>query len=130
MKIVLFALLAVVLASCAGESDVIVGNRTTMEVEKVFNAGQVVKGEMVRAEFIVKNTGDYPLIIADVKASCTCTISEFPKDPIQPGKTGKVIGNVDTDRINSPKVDKAITILANTTPSKTELKIKATIINK
>lgn len=130
MKTVLIALVTVVLFACSGEEDVIVGNRTSISVEKVFNAGEVVKGEMVRAEFIVKNTGDYPLIIADVSTSCSCTVSDYTKDPIQPGKTGKVIGNVDTDRVSGAKVDKAITILANTTPSKTELKIKATIVNK
>jgi len=130
MKIVLFALLTTVLIACGGEENVIVGNRTTLEVEKVYNAGEVVKGEMVRAEFIVKNTGDYPLVIADVSTSCSCTVSDYPKDPIQPGKTGKVIGNVDTDRVSGARVDKAITILANTRPSKTELKIKATIVNK
>lgn len=130
MKIALLALLTTVLFACGGEEDVIVGNRTTMEVTKVYNAGEVVKGEMVRAEFIVKNTGEFPLIIADVSTSCSCTVSDYPKDPIQPGKTGKVIGNVDTDRVSGAKVDKAITILANTKPSKTELKIKATIVNK
>jgi hypothetical protein len=130
MKIVLFALLSVVLASCQGETDVIVGNRTSMEVEKVFNAGKVQKGELIRAEFIVKNTGEYPLIIADVSTSCSCTVSDYPKDPILPGETGKVIGNVDTERVSGARVDKAITILANTKPSKTELKIKGTIVNK
>ncbi len=130
MKIVVLALLTTFLFACAGEEDVIVGNRTSMEVKKVYNAGEVVKGEMIRAEFIVKNTGDYPLVIADVSTSCSCTVSEYTKEPIQPGETGKVIGNVDTDRVTGSRVDKAVTILANTKPSKTELKIKATIVNK
>ncbi|QDP84893.1 DUF1573 domain-containing protein [Chryseobacterium sp. SNU WT5] len=37
--------------------------------------------------FTVKNTGDKPLIISKVQASCGCTTPEWSQDPIMPGKT-------------------------------------------
>lgn len=127
----IFAFLAFFAAACSGNEEVVVGERTTMDVStKVFDAGEVVKGELISAEFVVKNTGDNPLIIADVSTSCSCTVGDYPKDPIQPGETGKVTATVDTDRIGGAKVDKAVTILANTKPSKTELKIKGKIVKK
>jgi len=43
----------------------------------------------VRAfEFV--NTGDAPLIITNVQSTCGCTIPTKPKEPIMPGKTGKI----------------------------------------
>ena len=34
--------------------------------------------------FTVTNTGDKPLILSNVKASCGCTTPEFSQDPIMP----------------------------------------------
>lgn len=40
--------------------------------------------------FTVKNTGDKPLVISNVKPSCGCTTPEFSTDPIMPGKSAKI----------------------------------------
>ena len=40
--------------------------------------------------FEFKNTGDAPLIIADVQSTCGCTIPTKPTEPIMPGKMGKI----------------------------------------
>ncbi|ASW76123.1 hypothetical protein IQ37_05970 [Chryseobacterium piperi] len=40
--------------------------------------------------FTVTNTGDKPLVIANVKPSCGCTTPEFSTDPIMPGKSAKI----------------------------------------
>lgn len=44
----------------------------------------------VSTEFEIVNTGNKPLIIVDVTTSCGCTSREYPKRPIQPGKSGKI----------------------------------------
>lgn len=41
--------------------------------------------------FIVKNTGDRPLIIFSVTKPCGCTKPTFSKKPIMPNKTGTVV---------------------------------------
>lgn len=35
-------------------------------------------------DFLIKNTGDKPLIISKVQASCGCTTPEWSQDPIMP----------------------------------------------
>ncbi|MBD5367508.1 MAG: DUF1573 domain-containing protein [Bacteroides sp.] len=47
-------------------------------------------GGPVSCEFEFTNTGDEPLVIISANASCGCTRPEYPKKPVQPGKTGKI----------------------------------------
>lgn len=46
------------------------------------------RGGQVYCDFNFTNTGDKPLVIISAKTSCGCTASEYPKEPIAPGKTG------------------------------------------
>ncbi len=131
IKSVFFLFAAIILlGSCssspsAGE----IGQYTTMEVEKRFDAGTVAKGEVVQATFTLKNTGEYPLIIADVKEACSCTVSEYPEEPIAPGESGTLSASVNTDRTGKGIISKPITITANTKPSTTEVMITAKVID-
>ena len=86
---ILFA--GLVLVSCNGKQDVEVGQKTTMEVNLLYDAGNVIKGEVINAKFKVKNTGDYPLVFGEVRPSCSCTVADKPSAPIQPGESTKII---------------------------------------
>lgn len=113
------------LFACNQEQKVEVGQKTTMEITPEFNAGTVVKGEIIKAHFKVENTGDYPLVFGEVRGSCSCTVAEKPEDPIQPGETGEIIAEVNTENLNSRVINKSVTIMANTEPSLTVVNIKA-----
>lgn len=130
MKYILFLGVCFLLGatSCTTDMDVSPGTRTTMDVEPEFDAGEVVKGEFITAKFKVTNTGDYPLVIADVKASCTCTVAQKPEEPIAPGESGVIIAQVDTDKTGVGTVIKSLNIVANADPSITVVKIKATVL--
>lgn len=67
MKKIFFALTSIVLLGCNSKDNLEMGQKTTLEVNKVFNGGKVLLGEEVEAVFNVKNTGNYPLIISEVK---------------------------------------------------------------
>ncbi|MDP2454416.1 MULTISPECIES: DUF1573 domain-containing protein [unclassified Kaistella] len=56
----------------------------------VFDYGTVKVGADGHRVFTVKNTGDKPLIISKVQASCGCTTPEWSQDPIMPGKTAQI----------------------------------------
>lgn len=52
--------------------------------------GEIKQGKAVSVEFSFTNTGDEPLLIADVVPSCGCTASDYSKEPIAPGKSSTI----------------------------------------
>ncbi len=56
----------------------------------VLDYGTIKPGSDGNRVFTVKNTGDKPLIISNVKPSCGCTTPDWSKEPILPGKTGQI----------------------------------------
>lgn len=59
--------------------------------ELVYNFGTIAEADGLASHvFTVKNSGDAPLVITRVTASCGCTRPEWTKSPIAPGKSGKV----------------------------------------
>ena len=55
-----------------------------------YDYGTIKPGAEGTRFFTVKNTGDKPLILSNVKPACGCTTPEFSQDPIMPGKTAKI----------------------------------------
>lgn len=59
--------------------------------ELIYNFGTIGEADGLASHvFTIKNTGDGPLVITRVTASCGCTQPEWSKEPIAPGKTGEV----------------------------------------
>jgi hypothetical protein len=121
MKKLFFTLTSIVLLGCNSKDNLEIGQKTTLEVNKVFNGGKVLLGEEVEAVFNVKNTGNYPLIISEVKGSCSCTVAEYPEEPIEPGGT---------DNAAEGLLTKEVRMIANTEPSLTIMQIKANVTRK
>lgn len=48
--------------------------------------GSIKEGDVVSFDFKFRNAGKAPLIITQASASCGCTVPEYSKDPITPGK--------------------------------------------
>lgn len=120
--------LTVLLMGCGADTDLQVGERTTMEVKPVYNAGKVVLGEVVEAKFTVKNTGEHPLILGEVTPSCGCTVPDWTKDPIPPGESGYIKATINTKGFGYGPLTKRVTVTSNTTPATTPLEIKLNIV--
>lgn len=116
--------------SCESETDVTVGNRTTMEVEPVYDAGEVIQGEFITAKIKLKNTGSFPLVIASASAGCSCTVASKPEEPILPGQTGVIIAQVDTDKTGIGAISKSLNIVSNAQNPTTVVVIKAKVLRK
>ena len=59
--------------------------------ELTYNFGTIAEADGLASHtFEIKNTGDGPLVITRVTASCGCTQPEWTKEPVAPGKTGNV----------------------------------------
>lgn len=89
--------------------------------------GDVIQGEKVTYNFIFHNTGGSDLLISKVSTSCGCTVGKYPKELIKPGEGGEVEVTFDTNRRKGIQ-NKTITVLANTEPNKTLLRIKANVV--
>lgn len=59
------------------------------ETETV-NLGKLKKDNPSTAVFTVTNISNEPLIIEQANPTCGCTISDYTKEPIAPGKTGTI----------------------------------------
>ena len=88
--------------------------------------GTILQGEVVTYSFHFTNTGNVPLLISDVKTTCGCTIAEFPREPIQPGKDGFIKGTYDSKGHHDFQ-SRNITVIANTMPAQTVLRMKGTV---
>ena len=98
---------------------------TTMQfAETEFDFGKIKQGDSPEHIFKFTNTGNEPLIIADAKGSCGCTVPTYPKEPVAPGATGEILVKFNSAG-KSNNQQKTVTLTANTNPLTTVLTIKA-----
>jgi len=107
-------------------SESLVPAMTFEKVEHDF--GTINEGDKVETTFNFTNTGDAPLIITQIRASCGCTIpSGWKRAPILPGEKGQFL--VKFNSKNKPNAQhKRITITCNTAKKREHVKIKAQVI--
>lgn len=71
------------------ESDT--GHRAVLEfAEDSHDFGIVKEGKKVTHEYVFTNTGEAPLIVLQVTASCGCTTPEYSRKPVAPGEKGRI----------------------------------------
>ena len=97
--------------------------------EKLHDFGTIKDGDVVEHVFSFVNEGEAPLIISDAKATCGCTVPEWPRTPIAVGETGEI--KVRFNSKNKPGVqNKTVTLTANTWPTTTRVQIKANVVKE
>lgn len=97
------------------------------ETEYLF--GEVDAGKVIKRDFAFTNTGAVPLLIADVRSTCGCTVADYPEEPILPGGKGVIEVEFDTKH-KYGRQRKPVTIIANTYPSMTTIYVDGTVINE
>jgi hypothetical protein len=90
------------------------------------NFGDILENQKVETTYEFTNTGKVDLLINDCRASCGCTVPNWPKTPIKPGASG-VIKVVFDSAGKSGENNKIVTVLANIKEGSIELKFKATV---
>lgn len=76
--------------------------------------------------FTFTNTGTEPLIIENATGSCGCTVPNYPKAPIPPGGTGEIEVEYKPGKQENAQT-KTVTVVANTEPKETTLRITANV---
>lgn len=94
--------------------------------EESFDFGMVQEGDQAQHEFKFKNTGETPIVITNVRASCGCTTPHWTKEPIPPGGEGTIKASYNSK--GRPGVfNKSITITSNAVESRKVLFIKGVV---
>lgn len=78
--------------------------------------------------FTFTNRGRSPIIIADIKSSCGCTVPKYSKKPVMPGETSTIEVKYSTKRVGA--FSKTITINSNAFESRKALKIKGNVVKE
>jgi hypothetical protein len=93
--------------------------------ETSFDFGEIAYGGNGTHEFLFRNGGTEAFTITNVRSSCGCTIPEWPKEPINPGTSGKILVNYDTKR--EGVFSKTITVYSSASENPIILTIKGEV---
>jgi len=88
MKKILFSLFAVAVTTFSF-AQTKVGDVAQFKSETI-DLGKMKVNNPTTATFVVKNIGKTPLIIEAANPTCGCTIGDYTKAPIAPGKSGQI----------------------------------------
>jgi hypothetical protein len=85
------------------------------------------KDGVVSCVFTFTNVGEAPLVINQAVASCGCTIPDWPKKPIMPGKKGEIKVTYNGKGKFPGHFKKTITVRTNGVTEMTRLYIEGTM---
>lgn len=88
--------------------------------------GNVEQNKPVNIEFEFTNTGDSPVIISSVQASCGCTATNYSKTPVMPGESTKISATFNAAVKGAFK--KTITVITNAEEAPKTLIFNGTVI--
>ena len=93
-------------------SAMLFAQKTAADVAKfaseTIDMGKIKQGVPATATFVVTNVGTEPLIIEQANATCGCTVGDYTKPPIAPGKTGTITATFNAAAANH--FDKHLTV--------------------
>jgi uncharacterized protein DUF1573 len=125
-QLLIILILVTILAGCkdaSGNKDAVAPQAaggaalTTIEwKEPKRDLGRINEGQKLQINFELKNTGTAPLVLESVVPGCGCTVAEFPREPIAPGKEAVITASFDSQGREGQQ-HKEITVTANTKES-------------
>lgn len=90
--------------------------------------GQIEWKRPVTVEYTITNTGDKPLVLTNVTTSCACSVADWTKEPIAPGKKGTVKATFDAKALGH--FDKSVGIYSNAEPRLVYLKFDGEVVRE
>ena len=94
--------------------------------EETHDFGELPEGPDAHYKFVFKNVGKEPLIIQNASGSCGCTVPDWPKQPVLPGKTSEINVTYHTQGRVGPFM-KDVYIQSNAGADRYTLHIKGTV---
>lgn len=97
-------------------------------IDSLLDLGIIAEGNAQEITFPFYNTGEAPLVLADVSTSCGCTVANnWPKTAIAPGQGSEITVRFDSQGWPGEN-RKEIFVVSNATPSTTTLIITADVM--
>ncbi len=91
--------------------------------------GTITEGDTIIHVYKFKNTGNMPLILSSVSASCGCTTPSYSDKPVQPGEQGFIQVKFNS-KGKEGKLSKTVTAIANTVPAENTFAFKIEVLKK
>ena len=96
--------------------------------EKLIDYGEIEFDSDGKRTFKFTNIGNAPLVFNRISSSCGCTVPEWSREPVMPGKTTKIKVRYDTKRVGP--INKSVTLTSNATNEPTMvLRIKGNVLS-
>lgn len=90
--------------------------------------GKIPQGKPVVANFTFTNTSMVPLIINSVSTSCGCTVADYPKEPVLPGKTAVISATFNAAAAGP--FQKSVLVSTNATEGRSTLILKGEVVTQ
>jgi hypothetical protein len=134
MKKLLFSLTALVFSSALFAQTEVAATaqkKTAADVAKFesesIDLGKIKQDNATTATFTVTNIGKEPLIIEQANPTCGCTISDYTKEPIAPGKSGTIKATYNAK--NTAPFEKHLTVKFAGVDEVKSITIKGEVLN-
>ncbi len=95
--------------------------------ENEHNFSKLKKDKEALTYFVYKNTGDYPLIISDIRSTCGCTIPIWSKKELASKQKDSILVSYDSKQAG--KFLKSIYIVSNSKTSPDVIRIKGSVLD-
>lgn len=116
-------LLGCVAMAMAGGNDSVKFDKTRIDFGNVPS-----NGGMVEMDYVFTNTGKSPISIVTVtNGGCHCTKPDFPKEPIAPGKSGKIVIKFDP-RSYKGEVNRSVKVQFSNSSKRVKLSFTGVVI--
>ena len=142
-SLLLVATMALLLAACGGKKDDVgldlIHNTQTVDGKgsgenmpsirfdrDVHDFGRLTANENVSYSFHFVNAGKADLLIGGCAATCGCTVADYPRERIAPGKDGYVKVSFKSAGMSGRQV-KEVIVSTNGDPSRVKLRIMAEV---
>lgn len=90
------------------------------------NFGSVKRGEIIKNEFEITNTGNAPLLIKEIEIACSCTTVDFSEKPVLPGQKTIILVIFNTTTTYG-RQDRFVSVISNDPKGPHKLRYKGTV---
>lgn len=96
--------------------------------KETIDFGTTKQNNPVSVDYVFTNISDHPVLIQNAQASCGCTTPSWTKEPVLPGKEGKVTATYNASGMG--KQNKTIWIRFKGMNQDKELHLLGTVVSK